>query len=319
MNILLSSDDNYAPLLGVTIESILENNQDFDEINFYVLDGGISKSSKTKIDEIICNFKIKVSIEYVVYNNVDKLMNNDIKATIALSSYARLLAPSLLDNSIDKIIYMDCDALVDGSLKEIWNTDVTDYDFGAVLDLDSKHVNKFLEISSNIHYNAGFLLINLERWRKNNLEDKFFNYLIEKEGEVYHNDQGILNHVCEGNILTLHPKYNVLSPFFEVGYDNVLKWYDCDNYYPKGVMEEAIANPVFIHLTKFVSGRPWFKDAKNHPLRELFEFYANKTPFDEDEIYIDNEESGIWKLFLIGYKCLPFSLLCFIFRVYRLI
>lgn len=318
MNILLSSDDNYAPLLGITIRSVLENNEEsFDEINFYILDGGISDLNKTKIDDIISKFSINVSISYIVYDNVDKLSKEKIKATIALSSYARLLAPSLLDDSIEKIIYMDCDALVDGSLKEIWSINIDDYDFGAVLDLDSKHVNKFLDISSDVHYNAGFLLINLKKWREENLEDQFFNYLMENDGEVYHNDQGILNYVCQDNILTLPPKYNVLSPFFEVGYDKVLKWYDCENYYPKEVMEEAIANPVFIHLTKFVSGRPWFKDAKDHPLRELFENYADKTPFSDDEIYIENEERGIWKLFLLGYRYLPFSLLCFIFRSYR--
>lgn len=318
MNILLSSDDNYAPLLGVTIQSILENNEeDFNEINFYILDGGISDYNKTKINELSHKFNIEVLTDYIVYDNVDKLLNMDIKATRALSTYARLLAPTLLDNSIDKIIYMDCDALVDGSLKEIWNTEIDNYDFGAVMDLDSKHVNKFLNISSDVHYNAGFLLINLKRWRENNLEKEFINYLIECNGEVYHNDQGILNHVCEGNILTIHPKYNVLSPFFEVGYEKVLKWYDCDKYYPKEVMEDAIANPVFIHLTKFVNGRPWFNDAKDHPLRELFEYYADKTPFENSEIYIDNEERTIWKLFLLGYKYLPFSLLCNLFKFYR--
>ena len=320
MNILLSSDNNYAPLLGVTIQSILENNgNDFDKINFHILDGGISEHNKTKIYEITSKFNINISVNYIYYDNVDKLLNKDITATRALSAYAILLASSLLDSSIDKIIYMDCDALVTDSLKEIWNTDIKDYDFGAVLDLDSKHVNRFLDMSSDVHYNSGFLLINLKQWRENDLENQFLDYLIEKNGEVYHNDQGILNHVCEGNILTIHPRYNVLSPFFEVGYEKVLKWYDCENYYPKEVIEDAIANPAFIHLTKFVNGRPWFKDAEKHPLRELFEHYANNTPFEPDEIYIDNEERLTWKLFLLGYKYLPFSLLCNIFRIYRLI
>ena len=315
MNILLSSDDNYAPLLGITILSVLENNP--FQINFYILDGGISESNKSKIIDMVQKADNNSSLNFIYYDNVDEILGRDIKATRALSAYARLLAPSLLDDSIEKIIYMDCDALVTGSLQDIWNTDIEKYDFGAVLDLDSKYVNKFLDIPSDVHYNSGFLLINLKRWRDENLENKFLDYLIENDGEVYHNDQGILNHVCEGNILTIHPKYNILSPFFEVGYDNVLKWYDCENYYPKEVIEYAISNPVFIHLTKFVSGRPWFKDAENHPLRKSFEYYADKTPFNNDEIYIDNEERGIWKLFLLGYKYLPFSILCYIFRMYR--
>ena len=38
MNILLASDDNYAPLLGVTIYSLLKNNEaDFNKINLLFL------------------------------------------------------------------------------------------------------------------------------------------------------------------------------------------------------------------------------------------------------------------------------------------
>ena len=34
MNIIFASDDDYSPLLGVTIQSLLENNEkDFDEIS----------------------------------------------------------------------------------------------------------------------------------------------------------------------------------------------------------------------------------------------------------------------------------------------
>jgi len=41
MNVLLSSDDNYAPILGVTVHSLLKNNEtSFNQINIFILDGG---------------------------------------------------------------------------------------------------------------------------------------------------------------------------------------------------------------------------------------------------------------------------------------
>ena len=58
MNILLASDNNYAPLLGVTIYSLLENNEnDFENIAIYILDGGISEVNKNKIREIFSRDK----------------------------------------------------------------------------------------------------------------------------------------------------------------------------------------------------------------------------------------------------------------------
>ena len=51
MNILLASDDNYTPLLAVTLYSLLENNEnEFNRINIYVLDGGISDYNKKRIE-----------------------------------------------------------------------------------------------------------------------------------------------------------------------------------------------------------------------------------------------------------------------------
>lgn len=318
MNLLFASDDNYAPLLGVTIQSLLDNNKnDFDEISMYVLDGGISTINKNKLYEIISKFNISVNLVYVEHDNINDVVGIDIKATRALSTYARLFVCSLLDESIDKIIYLDCDAIISGSLKELWNINISDYYFGAVLDACPKYVNTILNLPRDgEHYNAGLLLINLKKWREDNLEKKFLDFIIENDGEVFHNDQGILNVICKDNILKIHPKFNILSPFFEVGYENVLKWYNITDYYTKELFNESLENPVFIHLTTFVNGRPWFSNAKNHPLREKFDYYANRTPFSDDEIYVEDNRGFYGKFFSWAYRHLPYSLICGMFHVF---
>lgn len=315
MEILLACDDNYAPLCGITIQSVLENNG--GEINFHVMDNGISLKNKNKILSIIDEFDY-ANLEFIEHKNVDEILDVDIKATRALSTYSRLLCASYLSSSIDKIIYMDCDALVDDSLNDLWNTDISDYYFGAVLDVNSKNVNRHLNLEeSNPHFNAGFLLINLKRWREENLEEKFLDFIIENDGEVFHNDQGILNVVCNHQILKIHPKYNLLSPFLEKSYEDVLKFFDTGEYYSKETVNEAVSNPVFMHLTKFLNGQPWHKDAVNHPVRKLFEKYASHTPFMDDEIYVEVNYDSIWKTFLRLSKILPWSLVCFLFKSYQ--
>lgn len=318
MNILLASDDNYTPLLGVTLFSILENNQkDFKEINVYILDGGISKHNQKRIRALCQEFNITVNLSFIKYDNLEELLGIKIKATRPLSSYARLFAASLLPSNIDKIIYMDCDALVVGSLKEVWNCDVSEYDFGAVLDVAPKYNNLLLDLPKDWEqYNAGFLLINLKKWREEHLEEKFLNMIIEKKGDVFNNDQGILNVICKNNILTLKPHYNIRSPFFEVGYEKVLQWYGVDKYYTKELIDDALKNPIFIHLTQFVHGRPWFTNAKDHPLRELFDSYVEKTEF-KNEVYIKDNRHLPGKFLSFTYKILPYSVICGLFSIYR--
>ena len=318
MNILLASDENYAPFLGVTLYSILENNQeDFDEINVYVLDGGITLNNKRRIKSLCEEFSTIVNLNFIEYGNLEDILGIKIKATIALSSYARLFAASLLPTDIKKIIYLDCDGLVVDSLKGIWNCDISKYDFGAVLDIGPKYNNLLLDLPENWQqYNAGFLLINLKNWRDEQLEEKFLNMILENRGKVFNNDQGILNVICKNKILTLKPHYNIRSPFFEVGYEKVLKWYGVDEYYSKELIEDAIKKPIFIHLTQFVHGRPWFTNSKDHPLRELFDSYVEKTEF-KDECYMEDNRHLRGKFFSLTYKYLPYSVVCWMFSILR--
>lgn len=245
------------------------------------------------------------------------MVNIELKSNISLTTYARLFAPSLLPKSIDKILYLDADAVVDGSLKELWEVDLMDYWCGAVLDGSPTYNNLLLGLpENNDHYNNGMLLINLKKWRDDGLEEKFTNFIVENNGRVFHNDQGVLNVVCNGNVLKLHPKYNILSPFFEVGYDKFLRYLGLDSYYSKDVVEEALEDPVFIHLIQFINGRPWFTNAKNHPLRKKFDYYVQKTEF-RDEIYIKDNRKLQGKFLSFVSKILPYNCICYLFKIYR--
>lgn len=317
INILLSSDDNYAPLTGVLIQSLLKNNMnDFDEFSIFILDGGISEKNRNKIKQICNSFK-NINLDFIVYDNIEDIVGINMTTSISFTSYARLFAASLLPKDIDKILYLDADAIVNESFKTLYSMDIDDYYVAAVEDMGPEYINQFLGLSKEVpHYNAGFLFINLKKWREDNLEQKFIDCIIENNGQVYHNDQGIINLVCKDKILRLPPEYNILSPFFEVGYDKLLKFYGVSNYYTKEITENAIEKPVFIHLTQFVYGRPWFTNAKKHPLRKLFDYYVEQTPF-RDEVYIKDNRGFYGKFLSLSYKIFPYSFVCWMFSVYR--
>lgn len=317
INVLLASDNNYIGLVGVLVYSILNNNESsFDNIDFYILDDGISTENQQKIRKIAESFNIDVNFYFIKYS-IEELLDVELKSNMPLTAYARLFSCSLLPESIDKILYLDCDAVVSDSLKELWGTDLKDSYCGAVLDAGPSFNNVLLGLpEEHEHYNSGVLLINLKKWRADGLEHKFSNYLVLNNGQVHHNDQGVLNVICKDNILKLHPKYNLVSPFFEVGYDNVLKYTGQESYYSKEIVEEALENPVFIHLTQFINGRPWFTNASNHPLREVFDYYVQKTEF-KDEIYVKDNRKLPGKLLSFLSKVLPYGCVCGMFKVYR--
>lgn len=78
----------------------------------------------------------------------------------------------ILPEDVKKVLYLDCNIVVARSLRDLWNTDITDYAAGAVI--DSGHFNewrnKMVGISVAEHYfNSGVLLVNVDYWCKNHV------------------------------------------------------------------------------------------------------------------------------------------------------
>ena len=92
----------------------------------HIIDVGISEKDKYKIATLkeIKNFKIKYYIPNIEqYKNWFGKMYN--KAHFSYSMFARLSIPNLIEE--DKILYLDCDIIVNKSLNELFNTDISDY------------------------------------------------------------------------------------------------------------------------------------------------------------------------------------------------
>ena len=63
INVCLACDDNYGKYAGVVIASVLANSKDDESLNFYILDGGISESKKTEMEEAMENSTIPDMID----------------------------------------------------------------------------------------------------------------------------------------------------------------------------------------------------------------------------------------------------------------
>ena len=143
INICLSCDDNYTKYAGVVIASILANSNDNDNLMFYILDGGISKEKKQQISSLtsIKNCQINfVPIDENMFSDYAKVKTHKY---ISIATYYRLKAPSLLPN-VDKIIYLDCDVVVNTSLKELYEIDIKDYLLAGVSDNKKRMVKLFI-------------------------------------------------------------------------------------------------------------------------------------------------------------------------------
>ena len=137
INVCISCDDNYARHAGVVTTSVLMNATGSDNLHFYILDGGISDENKSKIQSLssIKDCKIDfVDIDENLFSDFRKITTH---AYISLPAYYRLKMPTLLPD-VDRIIYFDCDVIVNTSLNDLFNIEVEEYSIAGVLDIKKK-------------------------------------------------------------------------------------------------------------------------------------------------------------------------------------
>lgn len=302
--VVFSSDDNYCIHLGVAMTSLLENNREFEEIVIYVFENKISKNNKMKLKEIANIYNRE--IRFIDFNSLIEKLGGSISNNISISYYARLFIATVLPKEINKAIYFDCDAIIQSDLSELWNIDISKYYVAGVEDtVPLKYKSAIGLNEKNKYINSGMLLINLEKWRTNNLEKQFIEFINKFNGCVPHNDQGTINGVCKDKILILHPKYNCNSNFYLFNKDEILEIYKLKDYYSDEELIYAKENPVFLHFTPAFTKRPWNTKC-THPKKELYAKYKKLTPWKDVGLEKDNRN---WKIKLLSslYYLLPNS------------
>jgi len=249
IDIVSPSDEAYAQHLAVMIASVLYNSKEDEAFNFYILDSGISKESKKKIEDLR---RIKYfSIKYLKGVNPNykfcPLPNKHV-----INTYYRFEIPSLIPN-LDKVLLLDSDLIVRGSLREFWETDLEGMAIGAIENPFSAHYPKRLKYLEKYGYfNAGVALMDLKKLREIDFEEKCFDFVKKHPERIWHVDQCVINSILYDKWKRLPYRYNFMSvmpleEYLPEHYGLVLT--------PAEEVEEGINNALVAH---FISdNKPW--------------------------------------------------------------
>ena len=273
-NICFSLDSKYTEQFCVSAVSILKNSNINDNINFYILDGGLTEKDKTDI-ELLKNIK-DFSIEYLQIDEKDfkdcpllKEKGDKHKDYhVTLPTYFRFKLPELLPK-LEKILYLDCDVIVRTSLKELFAVSFKDKAVAMVEDVESKREAARLGLKK--YCNAGVMLINLDYWRKNDISRLLFDYAKTNKKKILWQDQDVINAVLDEKIKYINNKWNY-------------QYFLYDEVDSKKLSECCI-----LHL----AGRfkPWLMPFE-HFLYDYYYSYLLLTPFSEKIIEYKQKSSG---------------------------
>lgn len=182
MYIVYASDDNFSDIMGVSILSLFENNKD-ENINIYILDSNISKDNKDKIESICVNYSKKLPM-WIQAKNINDVLGINVEMDRgSLSQYARLFIGDLLDKDIKRVLYLDCDTIIEKSIKDLWNIDLEGNTIAALKDAFSSRYRANIRLKPNdIMFNSGVMLIDMLKWKENRIEDRLLKLIKKNNG-----------------------------------------------------------------------------------------------------------------------------------------
>ena len=213
MNILYWMDEirkDFSRYLWVSILSLLENNKD-ENIHIYILSKYIEESNKKELIRIVEKYWKKISFsEWEITPEKFKSVLC-LKWKRPIATYYRWFFLEKF-NIKDRVLYLDCDTIVNKNLFEFYNSD---FEWNVIIWHSEIWVveysqNKRFWLSSYI--NAGVYLINIDLYKEENLY-KWVVMVNNKFWDVDYVDQDYTNIIFKGRI-KLNRELQIVSCFF---------------------------------------------------------------------------------------------------------
>ena len=291
VSVVFTSDDVTAIPMGVAIASILKTRALETTLDFHVFSCGITRASRSKIEEIFQGLKINtatLSWHDITRENSLLLEKFFIKSDRPYppASYARLLVGDILPQSVRKVIYLDVDMTVLTDLRPLWDYDMKGKALLAVLDLphdrgrierlintlDPQERKKYAVDRTPGYFQSGMLVIDIDAFRGNFLKD--ISALLLKYPQLRFPDQDALNIMFATSCILIDPRWNSVSAVY---------WYKdpAESPYATDVLTELQERPFIIHF----SGRPkpW-ETGCTHPLMRHWLAASDAVPWAQHQM-----------------------------------
>lgn len=253
--LVFSIDDAYVMPFKVLWHSLMKTESVPAETPVYILhEDTLTQSSVTDLIDFIGQGGF-----HVTFINANSRVPDDLPVAendhVSKATFYRLYVASILPEDMDSVVYMDSDAVVIRSIKDLFEINLT-HPIAAVDHLSPANALRLWGDNSGNYFQAGVLLIDLDDWRAANYEPTFARILAEDRHRILWWDQCVLNLAFEDNWQRLPVWFNVHA--------SVRKTLD-----PSRLHNESR----FLHLDG--SGKPWKHILKTYQARRWYEAYQD--------------------------------------------
>jgi lipopolysaccharide biosynthesis glycosyltransferase len=194
-----------------------------------------------------------------------------VRAHYSVDIYTRLWVADFFPATVSKVLYLDSDMVVTGDIGGLWRAELGEAVLGAVTIPGSTRCAPLGIPEKFGYFNSGVLLIDLARWRREDVLERLIAYLTANYDKIVDPDQDMLNACLYDRRLPLPYIYNAISPFFL-------------DYHPLGIGADELAavraNARIVHFNG--ASKPWSYLCR-HPRRAEYSRQLANTEWRDDE------------------------------------
>lgn len=284
--ICYASSNEYAQYTGISLLSLLENNTEIID-NIYLLSFGIKEENIQNIQRIVDSYKVRL----IVIDAISKMSRVFAELEMLLfegsyATYARAFIASIIDDYDGKLLYIDSDTVVDGSLLPIKELDLESQGkvYAGVIGMN-QYVYPYSEIKLNNgnsrYYACGVLLFDMSMWKKMKCTEKIVDYIKNANDKNFRfADQTVINNcIPESLALPLDIEYNYWGHMFRG--KRIQFELTRNGFYTAEQVQHAKEHPVIIHYKGYIV-HPWLKGNVSS-LSDRYQFYKQKSPWRDEK------------------------------------
>ncbi|MBE6381787.1 MAG: glycosyltransferase family 8 protein [Lentisphaerae bacterium] len=278
LTVVYASDVNYAKLTAISAVSLLKHNPGARVVLLgYNLEKETQDIVRSRVESHGGEF-----LYLDVSGEIEKLKDRGYCGYTSYAAYARIFIPDLLHEE-GKVIYLDGDTLVNGSISEMLDIQMDGKPVAFGTDCTPVSYKLFIKVTKNQpYYNSGVMVIDLVQWRKRHCTERFLDELEHPHGPLVLPDQDVFVRSIHEEIAPLGPKWNFIPHYYLFSYEGVRRVVGGEKciLFSKQDYMEAQRDPRIFHFLGHTLGRPWYTSSK-HPMREAYRQAAAEAGFPE--------------------------------------
>lgn len=266
-HIALTGTENYISHMGVVILSAAKYNSDLP-ITYHVFVNHLSEEEQVKLTEAANMANSEIQVHFIDDRCFKTLLLSDGVAAF----FYRFLVPPAMEGITDRVLYLDGDMMVRGSLKYLAELDFQGK--AAVVVTDRKEQLQMDRVHTAHYFNAGMMLINVGLWRKEGFFDDIVHRAqenVKKVGKrLSHHDQDIHNQMLDGKTLYIDRKYNYLYNL------------DRQSLFKKQPVNADYHDQVIIHFAGHA--KPWHSWVQKWPVVQEYAEIQKISPWKDEPL-----------------------------------